>query len=157
MLRAPLALLFLQENTSIRVAAVILSMLTDWLDGFLARKFNMVSETGKFLDPMMDKFFAFFVLAVLASEKILLPWQMASMLARDFFLALFGIFVGCFGSWRKYECESIWMSKVVTALQFVIIIGLSIGYKFGNHVYLGFIGLASLSIVELAWGYRKKS
>ena len=37
------------------IAIILISALTDFLDGKIARKFNMVSELGKILDPIVDK------------------------------------------------------------------------------------------------------
>src|SRR4051812_16390882 len=92
LLRAPLALFFLIENTTVRIAVVLLAMITDGLDGYLARKSNTVSSVGAILDPAMDKFFVCFVLFILFIEKKIAPWQIGAMLSRDFFLCMFGLY-----------------------------------------------------------------
>jgi CDP-diacylglycerol---glycerol-3-phosphate 3-phosphatidyltransferase len=43
----------------------LIAALTDWLDGFLARKLNQVSEFGKFLDPLVDKLLIIAALLIL--------------------------------------------------------------------------------------------
>jgi len=56
-LRAPLALLFLSEVTALRIGAIIIAMVTDGIDGYLARRNSSVTKLGAILDPIMDKFF----------------------------------------------------------------------------------------------------
>ena len=60
-LRGPLALFFIIDNAFYRCLAIVLAMATDSLDGYLARRFQMTSQIGAFLDPLMDKFFVFFL------------------------------------------------------------------------------------------------
>ena len=81
-LRAPLALLFLVDSIPWRITAIVLAMVTDSVDGYLARRYRSASQFGAILDPTMDKFFVFFGLGVLLMEGRLEIWQACSMLAR---------------------------------------------------------------------------
>ena len=47
--------LYVQEHHIAAVAVIVLSGITDVVDGKIARKFNMISDFGKFLDPVADK------------------------------------------------------------------------------------------------------
>ena len=68
-IRAPLAFLFLQENPTLRMLAVLLAMITDMTDGHLARRSQSTSRFGAILDPAMDKFFVYFAMMTLLLEN----------------------------------------------------------------------------------------
>ena len=148
-LRAPLALLFLVENTSCRIAAIFLAMLSDGFDGYLARRRKAVTRFGAILDPTMDKFFVLFALIVFYSEGKIQVWQGCAMLARDFFLCVFGLYLSLSGFWESYRVTAIRWGKISTALQFLTLIGLTAGYTFSSYLYGIFILLGLLAFIEL--------
>ncbi len=148
-LRAPLAFLFLIENTTFRVLAILLAMLTDSIDGYIARRFKAVSRFGAILDPAMDKFFVFFALTILVLEGKLMLWQALAMISRDFFLVLFGLYLSLYGHWENYRFTSIRWGKVTTALQFLVLIGLTLSLFFPGYFYGIFILFGLLAFIEL--------
>lgn len=153
-LRAPLAFLFLIDNMTCRLLAIFLAMLTDSIDGYLARKRRTTTQFGAILDPAMDKFFVFFALGILLVEKKLELWQGCSMVARDFSLCIFGLYISLSGQWNAYECKSLRWGKVSTALQFLVLIGLTLGYKPTSYLYIIFILFGVLAFIEL-FGMKK--
>lgn len=64
-----------KQDDKMTCAVLVLSGLTDILDGFIARRFNMVSDLGKALDPVADKLTQFAMMACLLSRfpAMLLP------------------------------------------------------------------------------------
>lgn len=73
--------LFLSDDpvlVQISLGVFLIAAITDWYDGWLARKFNYITEWGKFLDPLADKiltstaFVAFVVLGILELWMVLL-------------------------------------------------------------------------------------
>lgn len=149
LLRAPLALLFLVENTTFRVALVFLAMITDGIDGFIARKYNQKSSLGAALDPAMDKFFVFFVLLILFIEKKISLPQALTMHSRDFFLCLFGLYLRMKGRWKKFQFRSIRWGKVTTALQFLVLIALCLGKSISWPVFTLFVVIGLFAFFEL--------
>ena len=154
-LRAPLAFLFLIENSACRLIAICLAILTDTIDGYLARKRQMTTQFGAILDPVMDKFFVFFALVVFFLEAKLQLWQGCAMLARDFALCIFGLYLSLTGQWHCYECKALRWGKISTALQFLVLIALTVNYHLSNYLYLVFILFGVLAFIEL-FGIKKR-
>jgi len=149
LMRAPLALLFLQENVFLRIFAIVLAMVTDCVDGYLARKTQSTSRFGAILDPTMDKFFVYFVLSVLCFEGRVSFWEAGSMLARDFALCLYGFWMFSTYRWKSIVFRAIRWGKITTALQFTVLIGLTLHYSFPSLVYLSFVCFGTFAFIEL--------
>lgn len=148
-IRAPLAFLFLQDNSTLRIIAILLAMITDSVDGYLARRSQSVSRFGAILDPTMDKFFVYFTMTVLFLESRIAPWEMAAMLSRDFFLCLYGILMVAASRWKMIVFRAIRWGKVTTALQFLVLIGIVLEISFPWFVFAAFIVMGWLAFLEL--------
>ncbi|WP_413584164.1 CDP-diacylglycerol--glycerol-3-phosphate 3-phosphatidyltransferase [Bdellovibrio sp. HCB274] len=70
------------------VAAVLfmLASITDYFDGYYARKYNAVSNFGKFMDPIADKILVTSILAMLLALGKIDAWMVIIILARDNFI-----------------------------------------------------------------------
>lgn len=148
-LRAPLALLFIIESTTLRTIVIILAMLSDCVDGYLARRYHFTSRFGAILDPLMDKFFVYVVLSVLLVKQHILPWQVATMLSRDFFLFLFLSYLGITGTWRSLEIKAIRWGKIATAAQFCVLIAIVLKIPFPPQLFFLFVLFGCLAFIEL--------
>ena len=148
-MRLPLAFFFLSASPWLRVAAVSLAMVTDCLDGHIARKSNSTTRLGAILDPAMDKFFVYFALAILLLEQKMDSWQAISMLSRDIFLAIFAIYLISVNALKGYEYKAIRWGKVSTALQFITLIAISLGLTVRPEIYVLFVLLGALAFLEL--------
>jgi CDP-diacylglycerol---glycerol-3-phosphate 3-phosphatidyltransferase len=93
LLRCCLAIVFVAfmsfENAVCFLAAFlvfVLAIITDWLDGRLARRWNMVSNFGKLLDPVADKVLmvAGFIMLLNMSWLTIPGWTIVAILAREF-------------------------------------------------------------------------
>src|SRR5690606_6218732 len=139
------AFLFLQENSTLRILAIVLAMITDSIDGYLARRSQSVSRFGAVLDPVMDKFFVYFAMTILFAESKMNEWETAAMLSRDFFLCLYGLFITAAGRWKTLVFRAIKWGKATTALQFIVLIGLVLGITFPWYIYASFIVMGGLA------------
>ena len=69
------------------LAVFLMAALTDWLDGYLARKLNQVSELGKFLDPLVDKLLVLGPLLALIELGQVPAWGVFLILGRELAIA----------------------------------------------------------------------
>jgi CDP-diacylglycerol--glycerol-3-phosphate 3-phosphatidyltransferase len=81
-----LVFLLSRESLSYRCASFavfLLASLTDWYDGYAARKFGRVTEWGKFLDPLADKVLVLTMFFIFMSLGLVKGWMVAVITARD--------------------------------------------------------------------------
>ncbi len=150
LLRLPLALLFIIDRQDVRAIVVILAIITDCTDGYVARRYQYATRLGAILDPIMDKFFVFVALAVLVYEKALGPWEVCAMLSRDWALFLFGVFLLLkHRRLRGHNYYPLITGKIVTGLQFITLFLLSLHLPVVSEVYLIFLGLGLAALMEL--------
>jgi CDP-diacylglycerol---glycerol-3-phosphate 3-phosphatidyltransferase len=155
--RAPLALLFLQQNVYLRVLAILLAMFTDSIDGYVARKCKTTSKLGAILDPAMDKLFVYFVIGVLSYEGSFKTWQVAALLSRDIGLFFFAVYLTLFKRWKGLKIKSILFGKASTALQFCVLFGVTLNFSFPKFVYIICIILGALAFFELIYFSKYKT
>ncbi|MBW4632541.1 MAG: CDP-diacylglycerol--glycerol-3-phosphate 3-phosphatidyltransferase [Iphinoe sp. HA4291-MV1] len=96
------------------LAIFLVASLTDWLDGYLARKLNQISDLGKFLDPLVDKLLVLAPLLALIELGQVPAWGVFLILARE--LAIAGWRV----SQTKITGANIW-GKLKTVSQIIAI------------------------------------
>lgn len=148
-LRIPLAFLFLLESPYLRFFAVLLAMITDSVDGYLARRSQSVSRFGAILDPATDKFFVYFALTTLFLEGRLLVWHILAMLSRDVVVSIYGFIMFVAGRWKSIVFRSVRAGKVTTALQFMVLMGLVFQMSFSWITYSAFFVMGGFMFVEL--------
>lgn len=145
--RIPLAFLL----TSFPIPAIVLACLSDIFDGYLARKWRSTTPLGTFLDPLTDKFFALFALAVLFFNGQMSLFQIGLFLARELALLIFLFILLVQGKWPHYSIRAFISGKVMTSLQFVAFLILFSGYPLPSLFYWMFGVLGSASLFELLW------
>ena len=107
--------LFLSERYILALIVYVAAFITDVLDGYLARRFNWITNLGKLLDPFADKLMLVSVLAcLLAAGKI--KWYLfAVMLLKEAMMIIGSLFLL---NKRKVVVYSDWWGKIATGLFF---------------------------------------
>lgn len=87
LLGVPLLLLLLQAPTATQrwwaAGIFVVAASTDWLDGYLARRLNQVTDLGKFLDPLVDKLLVLAPLLMLVGLGQVPAWGVFLIVARE--------------------------------------------------------------------------
>jgi CDP-diacylglycerol---glycerol-3-phosphate 3-phosphatidyltransferase len=130
---------------------------TDTLDGQIARRRKMVTDLGKFLDPLADKLLVITVLAILVSADVLAFWVVVVIFAREFVItglrfvaAQQGVVIGA-SPWGK--------SKTLTQNLMIMLLILSRPYPQIHAAAMAGVGVAVtatvLSGLDYLWRYRR--
>ncbi|KAB2933790.1 MAG: CDP-alcohol phosphatidyltransferase family protein [Rhodocyclaceae bacterium] len=77
------AFLLLDHDYKLAFAVFVAAALGDWLDGFLARRLNQMSQLGAVLDPIADKMTMMIVAILLAAQEMLPIWLAVVIVMRD--------------------------------------------------------------------------
>ncbi|MBE7010693.1 MAG: CDP-diacylglycerol--glycerol-3-phosphate 3-phosphatidyltransferase [Ruminococcaceae bacterium] len=107
----------------------ILASLTDWLDGFLARKNNLVTNFGKIMDPLADKMLVTAALLCLTAEGTASSWITLIILSREFIVSGIRIAAAAEGN----VIAASWWGKIKTVWQMISII---IALVFGVNLFV---------------------
>ncbi|MCK4656354.1 MAG: CDP-diacylglycerol--glycerol-3-phosphate 3-phosphatidyltransferase, partial [candidate division Zixibacteria bacterium] len=139
---APLfVFLFLIDNVYARLSALIifiLAALTDTVDGWLARKYNITTSFGKFMDPLADKILISSALVAFIALGYAKLWMVLPIIARDFFIT--GL--RSLAAYKGVLIVTTGFAKVKTTLQMITV-----------GVILGFINLKTfLPLWGVNWG-----
>ena len=115
----PIILNFIfKGNYILGIVFFTISGLTDVLDGFIARKFNLVSNFGKLMDPLADKLTQISVLAALVSVKIIPVWILAIVVLKELIMVVGASFL--YG--KDVVVYSKWYGKLATVLFYLAIV-----------------------------------
>ncbi|MFM7447040.1 MAG: CDP-diacylglycerol--glycerol-3-phosphate 3-phosphatidyltransferase [Leptolyngbyaceae cyanobacterium] len=91
LLGAPIILYGLHQSGQvwqwISLVVFLLAAATDWLDGYLARRLNQITDLGKFLDPLVDKLLVMAPLLALVERGTVPAWGVFLILARELTIA----------------------------------------------------------------------
>ena len=68
----------------VSLALFIVASLTDFIDGYIARKYQQVSDFGKFLDPLADKLLTIACMCMLCEWGMMPAWALMIVLTREF-------------------------------------------------------------------------
>ena len=132
----------------IAVAIFIVASLTDLFDGKIARKYNLVTNFGKFMDPLADKLLVSSAMICLVELEMLPSWFVIIIIAREFIISGFRLVASDNGVviaasyWGKF--------KTTFQMLMVIVLILDLPYKAFDIIGVILIWIATiLTIVSL--------
>ena len=158
MIMVPFFVLFMltglggEASKWISLATFVVASTTDWLDGYLARKLNLVTNFGKFMDPLADKLLVCSAMICLIETGKLAAWIVIVIIAREFIISGFrliavenGVVIAA-NYWGKF--------KTVAQMIMIILLIADIGGVFGIletiFVWLS-VALTIVSLVAYIW------
>lgn len=108
----------------IAVLIFIVASLTDLLDGKIARKYNLVTNFGKFMDPLADKLLVCAALICLVSTGLIPAWMVIIIISREFIISGFRLVASDNGVviaasyWGKFKTTFQMLMIIVLLLDF---------------------------------------
>lgn len=118
------ALAFFSPSPNAHTWAVLvytLAFVTDIADGYIARKFNMITKLGRILDPLADKLMTFAVIICVALDGVIPMWAIAVFFCKEALMGLGGLLM-----YRKVRdvTAANWWGKASTGVFFVVLAAL---------------------------------
>ena len=104
----------------------VVASLTDYVDGYIARRHNQVTDFGKFMDPLADKLLVFAAMLYFVQENRMAAWAVMIVLTREF--AVSGLRMVAAGNGKVLAAG--WSGKVKT---FATMVGLCVMLAISNY------------------------
>lgn len=108
----------------IAAAIFIIAALSDFLDGYLARKNNLITNFGKFMDPLADKLLVSGALICFVGYKLVPAWIVFAIIAREFIISGFRLIASDNG----VVIAASWWGKIKTNVQMIMSVMLIINF-----------------------------
>ena len=134
------------------LAIFVIASMTDWLDGYLARKNHLVTNFGKFMDPLADKLLVSAAMICLVELGRLPAWIVIIIISREFAISGFRLLASDNG----IVIAAGWWGKFKTTAQMIMIILLiaDLGGVFAvlEQIFIWLaLALTIISLVDYIW------
>lgn len=135
----------LEYGNIIATIVFIVAALSDFLDGYIARNYNQITDFGKFIDPLADKLLVSAALICLVEKGSLSGWIAILIVGREFMVT--GL-RGIAAAKGEIIAASLW-GKLKTVIQFITVVSLLLeNYPF-NLIGFPFSSIAVLTTVTV--------
>ena len=161
MIMVPFFVLFIltgwggEANRYICLVIFAAASITDWFDGKLARKYNLVTNFGKFMDPLADKLLVCSALICMIELDRLPAWMVIVVIAREFIISGFRLIAAENGVviaanyWGKF--------KTVSQMIMIILLLIDLGGVFDilEQIFIWLsLALTVISLITYIWQNR---
>lgn len=126
----------------------IIASITDCLDGYISRKYNMVTKFGKIMDPLADKLLVSSGFVMLAGLNIIPAWIVVIIIFRDFFVTSLRMF----GADNNSDLAANFSGKIKTVFQLIGVCLAILGTALyaSNNVFFDFISASvNMTMIQL--------
>lgn len=124
-------------NYLIALALFTISGITDIADGFIARKFNLISNFGKLMDPLADKLTQISMLAILVIKNMIPTWILVIVVLKEIAMVCGASFL--YG--KDVVVYSRWYGKLATVLFYLAIVSSLLIKQFEVNSWITYIDL----------------
>ena len=134
-----------------------ISAITDILDGYIARKYNYITDIGKLIDPLADKLTQLFLLLALTILKILPWWIVAILFIKECVMIICASFL-----YKKKDVVvySKWYGKLATVLFYLAIVSsliinqFNVNISFRVDLYLYYLAILATMFSLIMYGIQ---
>ena len=110
---------------TVAIIFFLIASITDFLDGYFARKLDLVTDFGKLMDPLVDKILTSAVFIILTKEEMVPAWITITIIGREFLVTGLRLLASNQGSLLSADSLGKWKTatQIITATYFLIAIG----------------------------------
>lgn len=152
---------FGEYSMLVSLAIFALASLTDLADGKIARKYNLITNFGKFMDPLADKVLVSAAFVCLVELKLMPSWAVIIILAREFIISGFRLVASDNGvviaasMWGKTKTVSQMVLVILLLLDLPTLTGI-VGVKIVSDIVMYIaVALTLISLVDYIWKNRQ--
>ena len=138
-----------KEQYIITTIILLISGITDILDGVIARKFHFITDFGKLMDPLADKATQVATLVVLVMQNIIPFWILVVVIIKEFIMVAGASFL--YG--KETVVFSKWYGKLSTVLFYIAIFSsllikyFDFPFNFANYIYYLAVAVTIFSLI----------
>ena len=155
----------LDYRITIATLFFLIASITDFLDGYIARKLKLVTDFGKLMDPLVDKILTSAVFIILSKEDMIPAWITITIISREFLVTGLRLLASNQGKVLSADSLGKWKttSQIIVASYFLTILGSNepiLKYlKFINQPRFGdlLIIICTTITVISGWSYLSKN
>lgn len=144
--------MLIEEKFLIAALLFLLSGFTDVVDGWIARKYNMITDVGSIYDPFVDKLMQITSVVCLAVKEVIPVWIICVVAVKEITMIITGIVLYI----KKIVVRSNWYGKTATVIFYTIISVLIIFPDIGNVQKTSLLAVLIMVMFAAAVGYLIK-
>lgn len=143
------------ENNILSLAIFIIASFTDFLDGYVARKYNMVTTFGKFVDPLVDKVLVLTAFVLITERNAIPGYIVAIIIARELIITGFRTIAADKGV--TIAASKLGKIKTISQMTTIILYFLSLSYTGLSQIYIVMYYVAMVATVISGYDYLNKN